>query len=305
MVTDMVGWRHGAALVGICGIGAVAAFILAHRRNRRTSEKPPSNKQSNKPELPTPCIFCDNNSGSEEHLWAAWIHRRKPMGKLRVQIGNDQEYIDDNAEQTINTVCHPCNNGWMSRLEEKNIPALGDMLENRPTSIDAGRQRLLAEWAVKTAMVMDSMKDRRGDAKFYTREECLAMRLTRAIPEGTRIWIGALNEWHIGAFNTDFALFAGIGGPRIGTGIASTIVVGHFVVQVVTIHVFSHVNAPGIHDVPPKPGGWDNLLIQLLPKIYKNITWPPKVIFTNGGPLSTAYLMDRWRIGEKVKPGSI
>jgi hypothetical protein len=106
------------------------------------------------------CIFCDNESGSEEHVWGAWIHRRVKFGPIRMQEGTGPELIDDDPERTINTVCHTCNNTWMSRLEEKNIPVIGNMLENKPTVIDAGRQRLLMEWAVKTAIVMDSIKDR-------------------------------------------------------------------------------------------------------------------------------------------------
>jgi hypothetical protein len=244
----------------------------------------------------SPCIFCENESGSEEHLWAAWIHRRVKFGAIRVQEGTGTELIDNNPERTINTVCHTCNNTWMSRLEEKNIPAVGDMLENKPTAIDAGRQRLLTEWAVKTAMVLDSIKNRHGNEKFYTRAECIALCRTQTIQTGTRIWIGALTESHLGAFGTDFTLYGG-DKTRIGTGISNTVIVGNFAVQVVTIHLKSHHD---IREVQPKPGDWANSLIQLYPKAHKNVKWPPQVSFTNGGPQGVAHLMDRWRMGEKV-----
>ncbi len=93
-----------------------------------------------------PCIFCNNESGSEEHLWAAWMHRLLKFGPIRVQEGTGPETIDPDPEKTINTVCHTCNNTWMSQLEEKNIPSLRPMLQNQPTMIDPGRQRLLTEW---------------------------------------------------------------------------------------------------------------------------------------------------------------
>jgi hypothetical protein len=245
------------------------------------------------------CIFCDKESGSEEHLWGAWIHRRVKFGPIRIQEGTGPELIDDDPERTINTVCHTCNNTWMSRLEEKNIPAVGGMLENKPIVIDVGRQRLLMGWAVKTAMVMDSIKDRRGDEKFYTRDECVAMRLSREIPKGTRIWIGALTESHLGAFGTDFTIL-GSDRTRIGTGTANTIVVGYFAVQVVTIHMKPDYAAYDIPEVQPKPGDWGKMLIQLYPKVQKKVNWPPRVSFTNGGRLGVAFLMDRWRGGEKV-----
>jgi hypothetical protein len=248
----------------------------------------------------SPCIFCDNESGSEEHLWAAWIHRRVKLGPIRAQVGTGPALIHNDPEQTINTVCHPCNNGWMSRLEEKNIPSVGDMLENKPTTIDPGRQRLLTEWAVKTAIVWDSIKERQGDEKFYTRGECVNMRLTRQIPERTRIWIGALTEPHLGGFTTDFTILGGDRKTRIGTGAASTIVVGHFAFQAVTTRIHAEYAAYDIPELSPKPGDWANMLIEAYPKKRKKLKWPPKVVFTNGGPLGIAYLMDRWHDGQKV-----
>jgi hypothetical protein len=243
------------------------------------------------------CIFCENESGSEEHLWAAWIHRRAKFGPIRVQEGTDPEQIDVNPERTINTVCHPCNNTWMSQLEQKNIPTISNMLDNKPTMIDVGRQRLFVEWAVKTAMVMDSIKDRHGDEKFYTRAECVALRLSQKIPKGSRMWIGALTESHLGAFGTDFTI-VGNDQARIGTGIANTIIVGHLALQMMTIHM-----RPGFSDIPdiqPKQGDWDNMLIQGYPNAPKKVNWPPKIPFTNGGPRTIALLADRWRIGRKV-----
>jgi hypothetical protein len=244
-----------------------------------------------------PCIFCDNESGSKEHLWGAWIHRRKNFGPIRVKEGEEPEQNSNDPERTIDTVCHACNNTWMSQLEEKNIPMVGNMLEDKPTVIDAGRQRLLVEWAVKTAMVSDSTNDHQGGGKFYTRDECVAMRVSKEIPKGTRVWIGRFTESHLGMFGTDFTILSS-DKSRIGTGTANTVVVGHFVAQVVTVHA-----KPGseiAREIQPKPGNWENMLSQLYPRVHKNMSWPPRVSFTNGGPLGIAFLMDRWRAGEKT-----
>jgi hypothetical protein len=43
---------------------------------------------------------------------------------------------------------------------------VGDMLENSPTTIDPGHMRLPAEWAEKTAMVWDSINDRKNGREF-------------------------------------------------------------------------------------------------------------------------------------------
>ena len=246
------------------------------------------------------CIFCTNEAGSEEHLWGAWIHRRIKMGPIRAQEGSRPASINDNPEMTIDTVCHTCNNTWMSRLEAKNIPTVGAMLKNEPTAIDPGRQRVLTEWAVKTAMIMDSIKPRNGNENFYTREERVAMRERQELPSRTQIWIGALTEQHLGAFGTDFGIVGGDGETRVGIGISTTVVVGHFIVQVATTHILPQYANLYFPDLTSKPGDWANMLIELYPRSEKKIELPPKICFTNGGPKGIAYLMDRWRIGVRV-----
>src|SRR6266567_470549 len=176
-----------------------------------------------------PCIFCNDESGSEEHIWPAWLHRRKDFGPLKMQEGTKpQEFVDD-PEQTVNTVCHTCNNTWMSQLEQKNIPALSAMVDNTPFEIDPGRQRLLREWSVKTAMINDSTKVRNGNQKFYALGERTAMRESR--PDRTRIWLGQLDGSHLGIHGTDFTILADKT-VRVGEGSVATIYMGHFVVQV-------------------------------------------------------------------------
>jgi hypothetical protein len=99
------------------------------------------------------------------------MHRLLKFGPIRLQEGTGPETIASDPEKTINTVCHTCNNTWMSQLEDRNIPSLRPMLQNQPTMIDPGRQRLLTEWGVKTAMVQDSIKPAIGNEKFYTDAE--------------------------------------------------------------------------------------------------------------------------------------
>lgn len=247
------------------------------------------------------CIFCGDESGSEEHLWPAWMHRLIKFGPIRVQEGSGPEIIEDDPEKKINTVCRTCNNKWMSQLEEKNIPSLKPMIQNIAITIDPGRQRLLTEWAIKTAMVQDSIKPRIDNENFYTRAEREAMRLNRQIPDRTRIWIGSLTEAHLGAFGTDFTIVGTDGNTRIGTGIVTTIVAGHFAVQVITEHVMPEYAHLGLLGIQPHAGDWDDKLIEIYPKKHKKIEWPTKKSFTNGGRDGIAYLMHRWKTGEKVK----
>jgi 7-cyano-7-deazaguanine synthase len=175
----------------------------------------------------------------------------------------------------------------------------------KPIEIDPGRQRLLREWAVKTAMINDSTKVRNGIAMFYTAEEHAAMRGNRAMPAQTRIWLGKIDEdWHIGIHGTDFTITNGTG-LRFGEGTVTTIYIGCFLVQVVTEHIKPEYAHPEFRGVNPKPRNWDQKLIETWPTVSKKVLWPPPIPFMNGGPEGIAYLMDRWRMGAPVMPGTI
>jgi hypothetical protein len=124
--------------------------------------------------VPTPCLFCYNSAGSREHLWPAWIHARKKFGPIRHKIGARTEVILPNPEQKIGTVCGVCNNGWMSTLENNNIPINGSMFADISIPLDVAQQTAVAAWAVKTAMVVDSVRGRVATNRFYRKEECVA-----------------------------------------------------------------------------------------------------------------------------------
>jgi hypothetical protein len=185
----------------------------------------------------------------------------------------------------------------MSNLESENIPTIGSMMQDIAIPLGGDQQKSVAAWSVKTTMVSDSMKGRSAQNQFYNRDECANMRVSREIPARTLIWIGRIDGIHLGNFGTDFALFD----PqkeRIGRGSVSTSVAGHFVTQVVTVHI-EQENIE-ISDLPCKMGNWNDSLLQIWPIQKPIVQWPPKASFTNGGAQGIAYLMDRWRMGEAV-----
>lgn len=246
-----------------------------------------------------PCIFCDNQSGSKEHLWPDWMHRLITFAPINRQEGSGHVLVGQDPEVTINTVCGTCNNGWMSQLEQKNVTRLKAMLLNTPITLDRGGMKLLTEWAVKTAMVSDSIKPRNDNENFFTRDERIAIRESRTIPERTRVWIGSLTGSHIGCHGTDFTIVANGGKTRLGTGSVNTIYAGHFVVQTVT----EHLHAPYVSDQPsfitPPPTICDEGLIEIYPNMPKKVEWP-RTPFTDDGETGIAILMDRWRTGEQI-----
>lgn len=244
------------------------------------------------------CIFCDNPAGSWEHLWAAWIHKRKDFGPLKVTIGNSPQEIRDDPEQKVNTVCTRCNNGWMSAMENKSKPIIGCMFDDLTIPLDRQQQTLLSNWAVKTAMVLDSMKNPQSNPRFYLKSDCVIFRERRIIPDRVRIWIGQYSMSALGAYGTDVAVVFP-DQSKVGIGTATTIVIGHLAVQVFAMRLKPE-HGDKEFEVQPKAGDWDNMVVPTWPITRESVTWPPKVTFTSKGPGSIATLMDRWRIGQRV-----
>lgn len=63
--------------------------------------------------------------------------------------------------------------------------------------------------------------------------------------------------------------------------------------QIVSLRLNEAPTGPTVLGLEPKPGDWENTLIQICLLWQPIIRWPPKVSFTNGGQGGYAYLMDR------------
>lgn len=145
-----------------------------------------------------PCVFCGRSPTTNEHVFPRWLNRYLQQGR-RQQLeqarygedGFDVQYPARGLNFRVNRVCAPCNNGWMAQLEEQSIDVLHPLISTLDLQvIDRRTQRQVALWATKTAMVLDQTQ-----AIPLVRPGQLArMRTHRAIPGGTRIWVGACAE---------------------------------------------------------------------------------------------------------------
>lgn len=209
------------------------------------------------------------------------------------------QIIIPNPEITVKTVCGQCNNGWMSDLESVNIPIIGSMFNDLSITLDEAMQRKIASWTIKTAMVLDSTRPKEAGARFYHRNDCAAIRKDLTIPQHTRVWIGRSDEKHVLALGTDYQYLQADTHEVHGKSTITTIVVGHFVAQSITQRKMPAFDYLDMSALQPKPGDWDTYLILIWPS-ERVVIWPPERSFTNGGPEGIAYLMDRWRTGERV-----
>jgi hypothetical protein len=246
------------------------------------------------------CIFCDYESGSPEHLWPDWMHKLVKFAPINMQEADGPILSGQDPEQTITTVCHHCNTVWMSLIEHKASSRLKPMLLNQPIEIDRGGMKLLTERAVLRAMVFESIKPKSGNEQFFTREERIAFEENRTIPERTRVWVGALENSHIGYHGTDYAIWKSADDhTRIGTGSVGIIYAGHIIMQTVTEHIHPpYVVRPG-PIIAPLAGPADERLVEIYPTQPKKIDWPTKP-FTDDGSTGILAVRDRWHQGTKV-----
>jgi hypothetical protein len=110
------------------------------------------------------CGFSGAHDVSQEHLWAGWLgtvilESRAQGGakNFHAQIersGQVSSFQKNDLEMTVGMPCEPCNNGWMSALENEVKDFMTPMVfRGDKTILHADRQRSLIRWVVKTAMV--------------------------------------------------------------------------------------------------------------------------------------------------------
>jgi len=168
------------------------------------------------------CLFCDSTALTREHIWPDWIVKLLPNEK-GFRAGRDAhtyplgQSVPDSAyqwwkksslEQQVRAVCGDCNNGWMSKIEQRTVPILTPLLNGvYPNIILKREQRILAVWACLRAFVFErslreelSSTSERRAFSFANRESIIA-------PPETVVWLGAFAAGRTVAVRARFESF--------------------------------------------------------------------------------------------------
>lgn len=71
--------------------------------------------------------------------------------------------------------------------------------------------------------------------------------------------------------------------------------------QVFAVHPVYEYKDKTINEISPRPGPWNELLIQSWPANSWTVTWLPRLTFTGTGTRQhIGQLLYRWRIGERT-----
>jgi len=195
-------------------------------------------------------------------------------------------------ELLVKRVCPDCNNGWMSRLENNAKPILESILDDKLGALDAPAQCTLALWAVKTAMVLETIDS--SQTWFYSDDERRLMCVMQTIPPRTSVWIAkCIHQPNV--YSAAKHLYTLPGGEG-AHAFAVTMAFGSLAFQVVTIETPAEVSANVIVTYDVSDGPWDQTLVQIWPTSHTTQIWPPA--YGLEGDLGLEALTERLSPGE-------
>jgi hypothetical protein len=170
------------------------------------------------------------------------------------------------ADLVVRCVCKKCNNEWMDQLDKQADRLITPVVQKQRVSL-AGftDQALLAAWVYKAAILGDQAKPGPGipaadHRYFYDHWQP---------PRGCFIWVAGLRELpgHYEAWVTTKNLRGDTSDGRTDTGYYATMVVNHFVAQMVVLP-FREIAIPNRATNP-------QVLRQVWPPTYDTTQWPP------------------------------
>jgi hypothetical protein len=167
----------------------------------------------------------------------------------------------------------------MSTLEHTVSKVMRGLINDFAMTVDAEDQRHLALWAVKTAMVIEGVKQAKNG--FYTPENRSAFRETLVPPIQTAVWFGRCqqsNNLHGEARKLH------VSNPTASNpledGCATTFVVGRLVLQVLSIKRRPDAMVGSLR-LQIRSGPWETKLTQIYPVEKTRVHWPPHGSFSD------------------------
>jgi hypothetical protein len=242
------------------------------------------------------CIFCGGPGLSREHVWSEWTYQfvpklpngthvkftadSVPHNPRIVESYRSKSYQGDVNTIKLNVVCKTrCNNGWMSKLDERVKPTLIPLLRAEPTVLTRDRQTVLAAWMAMKAMVCEHYEQVYVTS---TQEHRNHVMENQRAPDFWSIWIGHQrgNAWRT-AFSRRTAALGPIidGKPTPPNGSyakntqSTTMGIGNLLIHLIACSI------PNFRFEMPNDTG--RYLRRIWP-IQGDLLWPPGSILSDG-----------------------
>lgn len=195
------------------------------------------------------CPFCGaDRELTNEHIWPDWLRRRYPgIGKLPHKYSwgggkipdGERHYKTPPFRLKARAACQPCNNEWMSRLDDAAKPLIIPMLEGRGKELHPHGQRILARWVLLKTMAAEFLPEVNRVTPLKRYEQLYATRDTDEVPTGVEVWIASCDTGPLKAEETGgierrewvLTLENGPNGLELNAYLA-TYSIGHLVLQI-------------------------------------------------------------------------
>lgn len=229
------------------------------------------------------CLFCDDRAGTKEHVWPQWL-----ISCVGPDSSSPTEYWNSiysppkrwlGPKVTTRQICGACNNGWMSELESKVRATMGSLINDLSFLIDREQQGAVASWAMKTAMVIEGMKQDKNN--FYSVEQRHSFRSALIPPPDTAIWLGRCVQSNLlhGEARKLHARKSATPNP-LDDGCATTFVVGRLVIQLLSVKRKPETGQCDLR-IRMRDGPWERKLMQVWPIERERVNWPPPESFND------------------------
>jgi hypothetical protein len=163
--------------------------------------------------LPKRCIFCQERTRlTREDFFPQWFralypaspesersrlnaqvswHEQDPStGKIKMIISPSKlARPGDLADQTLRVVCAPCNNGWMSQLQQAAKPHLLPYIQGKWPRPNRAARKVISSWATMFAMVVEFCDE---PSAVVSPIERAVFRRDLSPPLGAYVWAGRL-----------------------------------------------------------------------------------------------------------------
>ena len=217
------------------------------------------------------CIFCDSKKLSIEDVWPLWLMRHFPPSETSTMSSEcgKKNYGTRSIKKpklTLRRICTICNNGWMSALEARVMPIIISLLHDKLFLIEPEIQLEIAQWAVKTAMVLESIDTEK--TLFYTNDERRNMSKFLTIPPHTQVWIAKCVN-HQGIYSVGKNLRS----DKIDA-LITTMAFKSFSIQILSFSSQPEISNEIEFTFDVIEGPWDQTIKQIYPHKMSSFSWP-------------------------------
>lgn len=256
------------------------------------------------PALTKTCIFCGPNCGrlTKEDVWPTWLGQYVPKNGTSYSASSTVVHDDrpadvdrrningDSKSRRVKLVCADCNNGWMSRLQERAKPVVLPLAIGRSTSIGVDAQGTLAAWCAMSVMTSDHFYPDRAAIPQQHRDALMNVGMPPAAQ--WKIWIGHYErgDWVADWVKNALAISSeahparhlpnGLPIPNTQT---TTLVFGKLYV-----HAVSSVHS----DIIDMTGSPSSKLVRLFPLGGSAIEWPQKCMTDRDADDAAGFIMN-------------